>query len=151
MVRKTKDSLKVDLTYFSSFNITPCFIYTDLTSNLLDPRLVDLGWALIYVGAYGRKCSIYDRKTSNVNQIGKYSKTILYYIFELTALFKRRQILIKALLVCRFVHFLLATSSADLKICKYNRPRKGGTLYFLYSIAITFFSFCFFYNYTVWL
>jgi len=29
------------------------FIYTDLISSLLDPRLVDPGSTLIYIGAYG--------------------------------------------------------------------------------------------------
>jgi len=29
------------------------FIYTDLNCSLLDPRLVDAGLTLIYVGAYG--------------------------------------------------------------------------------------------------
>jgi len=29
------------------------FIYTDLISSLLDPRLVDPGSILIYVGTYG--------------------------------------------------------------------------------------------------
>jgi len=29
------------------------FIYIDLISSLLDPRLVDLGSTLIYVGTYG--------------------------------------------------------------------------------------------------
>jgi len=33
------------------------FIYIDLISSLLDPRLVDLGSALIYVGTYGSKSS----------------------------------------------------------------------------------------------
>jgi len=31
------------------------FIYTELICSLLDPRLVDPGSALIYVGAYGPK------------------------------------------------------------------------------------------------
>jgi len=46
-----KIKLKVDPFHFSSFNIMSHFIYTDLISNLLDPRLVDPGLILIYVGA----------------------------------------------------------------------------------------------------
>jgi len=32
------------------------FIYTDLISSLLDPRLVDPGSTLIHVGEYDPKC-----------------------------------------------------------------------------------------------
>jgi len=39
MVRKTE--LKSRLSRFSSFNISSYFIYTGLSSSLLDPRLVD--------------------------------------------------------------------------------------------------------------
>jgi len=53
MVRKTE--LKVDLSHVSSFNIMSYFIFTDLISCLLDPRLVDPGSTLIYVGAYDPK------------------------------------------------------------------------------------------------
>jgi len=45
MVRK-------NLTPFSPFNIMLYFIYMDLISSLLDPRRVDPGLTLIYVGAY---------------------------------------------------------------------------------------------------
>jgi len=39
------------------------FIYTDLISSLLDPRLVDPGSILIYVGAYGPKSSTLHRSS----------------------------------------------------------------------------------------
>jgi len=39
------------------------FIYTDLISSLLDPRLVDPGSTLIHVGAY------YDLKTFQQNYV----------------------------------------------------------------------------------
>jgi len=42
----------------SSLNIMSSFIYTDLISSLLDPRIVDPGSTLIYVGACGRKCHL---------------------------------------------------------------------------------------------
>jgi len=51
MVRKTKLK-RIDLSHFGSFNIMSYFIYTDLISSLLDPRLVYPGSTLIYVGAY---------------------------------------------------------------------------------------------------
>jgi len=35
----------------------PYVIYTDLSSRFLDPKLVDLGLALIHVGAYGTMSS----------------------------------------------------------------------------------------------
>jgi len=41
--------------FFSSFIIISYFIYIDLISSLLDPRLVDPGSTLLYVGAYGPK------------------------------------------------------------------------------------------------
>jgi len=46
MVRKTELKNTVDLSHFSSFNIMSYFIYTDLISSLLDPRLVDPGCLL---------------------------------------------------------------------------------------------------------
>jgi len=54
MVRKTE--LKSTSISFSSFNIVSYFIYTDLISSLLDPRLVDHGLTLIHVGAYDPCC-----------------------------------------------------------------------------------------------
>jgi len=57
MVRKTELKSTVDHSHFSSFNIMSYFIYTDLISSLLDPRLVDPGSTLIfYIGAYGPEC-----------------------------------------------------------------------------------------------
>jgi len=50
IVRKTE--LVSSLSHFCSFNIMAYFIYTDLIRSLLDPRLVDPGSTLIYVGAY---------------------------------------------------------------------------------------------------
>jgi len=47
-----ENNKKVDLSHFNFFNIMPYFIYTDLISNLLDPRLVDPGSTLIHVGTY---------------------------------------------------------------------------------------------------
>jgi len=41
--------------HFSSFNVVPYFIYTDLISGLPDPRLVDPGSSLIHVNAYDPK------------------------------------------------------------------------------------------------
>jgi len=40
---------------FSSFTIMSYFIYTDFSSGLLDPRLVDLGLTLIHISAYNSK------------------------------------------------------------------------------------------------
>jgi len=50
MIRKTE--LKIYHLIFSSFNITSYFICNDLISSLFDPRLVDPGSTLIYIGAY---------------------------------------------------------------------------------------------------
>jgi len=46
MLRKTE--LRVDVSHFSSFNITSYLIYTDLISSLLDPRLADPGSTLVH-------------------------------------------------------------------------------------------------------
>jgi len=47
MVKKTELKSKS-----SSFNIMSYFIFTNLISSLLDPKLVDSGSSLIYVGTY---------------------------------------------------------------------------------------------------
>jgi len=47
----------------------PYFIYTDLMCSLLDPKLVDLGSTLIYVGAYGPK-SFYSPRAIFLKWIG---------------------------------------------------------------------------------
>jgi len=54
LIRKTE--LKIDLSHFSSFNITSYFIYTDLITSLPDPRLVDPGSILFHVGANNSYC-----------------------------------------------------------------------------------------------
>jgi len=40
------------------------FIYTDLISSLLDPRLVDPGSTLIHAGAYGPKGGKFQQRLS---------------------------------------------------------------------------------------
>jgi len=48
MVKKTEPK-----SHFTSLKIMSYFIYTDLISSLLDPRLVDPGSTLIRAGANG--------------------------------------------------------------------------------------------------
>jgi len=51
-VRKTETN-SISYLILAPLIIMSYFIYTDLISSLLDPRLIDPGSAFIYVGAYG--------------------------------------------------------------------------------------------------
>jgi len=48
---REKNLAKNSYILFSSISIMPCFIYTNLISNLLVPRLVDPGSTLVHVCA----------------------------------------------------------------------------------------------------